>query len=260
MMDSKKTKLIENKFSILKPDSLLCNFVTKIRKLFLFCSFSCFFCCRCWKICSIFAIEMQQFYSSQLLERAVSEFSRLPGVGRKTALRFVLYLLRQRMEDVESFVSAVSSLRRDIKHCRICHNICDTDVCAVCSDNSRDTSKVCVVENIQDVMAIENTQQYHGLYHVLGGVISPVDGVSPGDLEIESLIDRVKVGGIDEIIFALSGTMEGDTTVFYISRRLSGLNVRITVIARGISVGGELEYTDELTLGRSILNRIPLGE
>lgn len=200
---------------------------------------------------------MNQQYPSQLLEKAVSEFSRLPGIGRKTALRLVLHLLRQPAEDVEQFASAVTRMKQEVKYCRVCHNISDTDVCSICSDYRRDGSIVCVVENIQDVMAIENTQQYHGLYHVLGGIISPMDGIGPSDIEIASLVERVEAGGIQEVILALSSTMEGDTTNFYISRKLEGTGVKLSIIARGISVGDELEYTDEVTLGRSILNRTP---
>ncbi len=200
---------------------------------------------------------MNQQYPSQLLEKAVSEFSRLPGIGRKTALRLVLHLLRQPAEDVKQFASAVTRMKQEVKYCRVCHNISDTDVCSICSDHRRDGSIVCVVENIQDVMAIENTQQYHGLYHVLGGIISPMDGIGPSDIEIASLVERVEAGGIQEVILALSSTMEGDTTNFYISRKLEGTGVKLSIIARGISVGDELEYTDEVTLGRSILNRTP---
>ncbi|MBF1410221.1 recombination mediator RecR [Prevotella histicola] len=199
---------------------------------------------------------MQQ-YPSQLLERAVESFSQLPGVGRKTALRLVLHLLRQSTEDVDSFADAITRVKHDVKYCKVCHNISDTDVCSICSDPRRDVSVVCVVENIQDVMAIENTQQFHGLYHVLGGIISPMDGIGPNDLEIESLVKRVEEGEVKEIILALASTMEGDTTNFYISRKLKDKQVKLSVIARGISVGDELEYTDEVTLGRSILNRTP---
>ena len=198
---------------------------------------------------------MVQQYSSQLMEKAVAEFSKLPGIGRKTALRLVLHLLRREESDVESFTTAVSKLRREVRYCRVCHNISDTELCPLCSDPRRDTTTVCVVENVQDVMAIENTQQYHGLYHVLGGIISPMDGVGPGDIEIDSLVERVAEGGIKEVILALSSTMEGDTTNFYIFRKLADMDVRISVIARGISVGDEIEYTDEVTLGRSIVNR-----
>ena len=200
--------------------------------------------------------SMQQ-YPSQLLERAVEAFSQLPGVGRKTALRLVLHLLRQSTEDVDSFADAVIRVKHDVKYCKVCHNISDNEVCSICSDPRRDGSVVCVVENIQDVMAIENTQQFHGLYHVLGGIISPMDGIGPHDLEIESLVERVKEGTVKEVILALASTMEGDTTNFYISRKLKDSDVKLSVIARGISVGDELEYTDEVTLGRSILNRTP---
>ena len=197
-----------------------------------------------------------QPYPSRLLENAVTQFSRLPGIGRKTALRLALHLLRQENEDVEQLASALTTMKREVKRCRVCHNISDQDVCPVCSDTRRDRHTVCVVENIQDVMAIENTQQFHGLYHVLGGVISPMDGIGPSDLEIQSLVERVGQGDVDEVILALSPTMEGDTTNFYIFRKLAPYQqLRITVIARGVSVGDELEYTDEVTLGRSILNR-----
>ena len=199
---------------------------------------------------------MQQ-YPSQLLERAVEAFSQLPGVGRKTALRLVLHLLRQSTEDVDSFADAIIRVKHDVNYCKVCHNISDNEVCSICSDPRRDASVVCVVENIQDVMAIENTQQFHGLYHVLGGIISPMDGIGPHDLEIESLVERVEEGTVKEIILALASTMEGDTTNFYISRKLKDTGVKLSVIARGISVGDELEYTDEVTLGRSILNRTP---
>lgn len=199
---------------------------------------------------------MQQ-YPSQLLERAVEAFSQLPGVGRKTALRLVLHLLRQPADEVDGFAEAIVRVKHDVKYCKVCHNISDSDVCSICSDPRRDASLVCVVENIQDVMAIENTQQFHGLYHVLGGIISPMDGVGSHDLEIDSLVKRVDEGGVKEVILALASTMEGDTTNFYLSRKLKGKNVKLSVIARGISVGDELEYTDEVTLGRSILNRTP---
>lgn len=199
---------------------------------------------------------MQQ-YPSLLLEKAVNEFSQLPGIGRKTALRLVLHLLRQSTTQVDDFSYAMVEMKHNIKHCKVCHNISDTDVCPICSDARRDTTVVCVVENIQDVMAIENTQQFNGLYHVLGGIISPMDGIGPNDLEIESLVERVRSGEIKEIILALASTMEGDTTNFYISRKLKEFDVKLSVIARGISVGDELEYTDEVTLGRSIINRTP---
>ena len=199
-------------------------------------------------------------YPSVLLERAVGEFSKLPGIGRKTALRLVLHLLKQSESSVDGFADAVSHVRKDIKYCRVCHNISDTDVCPICSDTRRDTTTVCVVENVQDVMAVENTQTYRGLYHVLGGIISPMDGVGPADLEINSLVERVAGGDIKEVILALSSTMEGDTTNFYISRLLKPYQVKVSVIARGISVGNELEYTDEVTLGRSIVNRTPVDK
>ena len=203
---------------------------------------------------------MEQPYPSALLEKAVSEFCKLPTIGRKTALRLVLHLLKTDLDGVNSFVTAVAQARTDIKYCKVCHNISDTEICAICSNATRDSSLICVVENIQDVMAIENTHQYGGLYHVLGGVISPMDGVGPGDVEIDSLVERVKAGGINEVILALSSTMEGDTTNYYISRKLSEYPVKLSVIARGISVGGEIEYTDEVTLGRSILNRTSIEE
>ena len=201
---------------------------------------------------------MQQQYPSELLEKAVQEFSKLPGIGRKTALRLVLNLLRREEDDVLQFTETIARMRQEVKHCRVCHNISDSEVCPLCGDPRRDASTICVVENVQDVMAVENTQQYQGLYHVLGGVISPMDGVGPADLEIDSLVERVRQGGVKEVILALSSTMEGDTTNFYIFRKLAPfMDVKLTIIARGISVGDELEYTDEVTLGRSILNRTP---
>jgi recombination protein RecR len=199
---------------------------------------------------------MLQQYPSQLLEKAVSEFSRLPGIGRKTALRLVLWMLRQDDSDIDQFTEAISTMKREVKYCHQCHNISDTDTCPICGDPRRDASTICVVENIQDVMAIENTQQFKGVYHVLGGIISPMDGIGPSDIEIDSLVERVAEGNIQEVILALSPTMEGDTTNFYIYRKLASYSdVQVSVIARGISVGNELEYTDEVTLGRSILNR-----
>lgn len=198
---------------------------------------------------------MEETYPSLLLEKAVSEFSKLPGIGRKTALRLVLNILRRDDEEVDGFTTAVSRLRKEVKYCSVCHNISDTDICPICSDKHRDAGTICVVENIRDVMAVENTQQYRGLYHVLGGIISPMDGIGPNDIAIDSLVERVKTGTVKEVILALSSTMEGDTTNFYISRKLAPFNVDISVIARGISVGDELEYTDEVTLGRAILNR-----
>ena len=202
---------------------------------------------------------MDTNYPSVLLEKAVNEFSKLPGIGRKTALRLVLNLLRRTEDEVDGFANAISTMRHEVKHCSVCHNISDTDVCPICSDPRRDKTTICVVENIQDVMAIENTQQYHGLYHVLGGIISPMDGIGPGDLEIASLAERVGKENVKEVILALSPTMEGDTTNFYISRKLAPYNIRLSVIARGIAVGDELEYADEVTLGRSILNRTPFA-
>jgi recombination protein RecR len=198
---------------------------------------------------------IQQQYPSQLLERAVQEFAKLPGVGRKTALRLVLHLLRQETADVERLAQAITQMKREVRHCRVCHNISDSDVCPICSDSRRDASTVCVVENIQDVMAIENTQQFLGLYHVLGGIISPMDGIGPSDIEVESLVERVAEGNVKEVILALSPTMEGDTTNFYLYRKLAPTGVKVSVIARGVAIGNELEYTDEVTLGRSILNR-----
>ncbi len=199
---------------------------------------------------------MSQLYSSTLLENAVNEFAKLPGIGRKTALRLVLHLLKQSEGDVELFGNTFIRLRKEIIYCKICHNISDTEVCHICSNPGRDAQTICVVENIKDVMAIENTQQYKGLYHVLGGIISPMDGVGPNDLEIESLVKRVQDEEIKEVILALSTTMEGDTTNFYIFRKLSPTGIKITTIARGIAIGDELEYADEVTLGRSIVNRV----
>ena len=198
---------------------------------------------------------ISQQYPSQLLERAVTEFSRLPGIGRKTALRLVLWMLRQDNADVERFADAVSRLKQEVKYCHVCHNISDSDICPICANPRRDASTVCVVENIQDVMAIENTQQFLGLYHVLGGIISPMDGIGPSDIEVESLVVRVAEGNVKEGILALSPTMEGDTTNFYLYRKLAPTGVKVSVIARGVAIGNELEYTDEVTLGRSILNR-----
>lgn len=203
---------------------------------------------------------MNQPYSSALLENAVNEFAKLPGIGRRTALRLVLHLLRQEEFSVENFGNAIIKLRKEIKYCHVCHNISDSDTCSLCSDPNRDDSIICVVENIKEVMVIENTHQFKGRYHVLGGVISPMDGIGPSDLEIDSLVKRVSKGGIQEIILALSATMEGDTTNFYIFRKLAPYNIKISILARGVSVGDELEYTDEITLGRSIINRMPFNE
>ena len=197
-------------------------------------------------------------YPSKLLEKAIQELTRLPGVGRKTALRFALYLLSQKKETVHSFSNSITQLIDDVKYCQVCHNLSDTDVCDICSNPHRDKSIICVVENIHSVMSIENTGQFHGLYHVLGGVISPMDGTGPADLELDSLFERVESGGVSEIILALNPTMEGDTTNFYISRRLAQSGVKFSVLARGVSVGDDLEYTDEVTLGRSTLGRTPL--
>ena len=202
---------------------------------------------------------MNESYNSVLLENAVAALSKLPGIGRKTALRLALYLLRQDESVAYSIGESVIKLRRDITYCSVCHNISEEPVCAICSDPRRDATTVCVVENVKDVMTIEATRQFKGLYHVLGGLISPIDGVGPSDIEIESLVGRVAAedSGIKEVILALSPTIEGDTTGFYIYRKLQHLPVDVSVLARGLSIGGELEYTDELTLGRSIVNRIP---
>ena len=190
-----------------------------------------------------------------MLEKAVGEFAKLPGIGRKTAMRLVLYMLRQEHSAVEAFGNAIMTLKREVKYCKVCHNISDTETCLICSNPSRDASTICVVESVRDVMAVEATQQFKGLYHVLGGVISPMDGIGPSDLEIESLVERVKGGNVKEVILALSSTMEGDTTNFFIFRKLASYDVKMSVIARGISIGDELQYTDEVTLGRSIVNR-----
>lgn len=196
-------------------------------------------------------------YPSRLLENAVNEFAKLPGIGRKSALRLVLHLLRQNIEDVNAFGNSLMELRSEIKHCKICYNISDTETCQICSNPSRNENVVCVVENIRDVMSVENTQQFNGLYHVLGGIISPMDGIGPADLEIDSLVKRVEKGEIIEVILALSTTMEGDTTNFYIYRKLKNKEVKLSTLARGVSIGDELEYTDEITLGRSLTNRVP---
>ena len=203
---------------------------------------------------------MNSQYPSALLENAVNEFAKLPGIGRKTALRLVLHLLRQEDSQVEGFAQALVTLKQDVKYCCSCHNISDNEVCGICSDKSRDASTLCVVENIREVMAIENTTQFKGLYHVLGGIISPIDGIGPSDLQITGLEERVKQGGVKEVILALSATMEGDTTNFYIFRKLHPYDVKVSIIARGVAVGDEIEYADEITLGRSILNRTPFDE
>lgn len=196
-------------------------------------------------------------FSSKLLENAVAEFSRLPGVGQKTALRLVLHLLNQDKADVERFSTAMTKLRNEIQHCSVCHNISDSKVCGICASHKRDHTLICVVEDTRDVMAIENTNQYNGVYHVLGGLISPMDGIGPADLAVDQLVERMKAGEVREVIFALSATMEGDTTIFYLHKRLKDFSVAISTIARGIAFGGELEYVDEITLGRSIATRVP---
>lgn len=199
-------------------------------------------------------------YSSKLLDDAVAQFSRLPGIGKKTALRLVLHLLREEKEEVAMFTEAIRAVRNDIHYCRQCHNLSDSDTCEICANPRRDHRQVCVVETVRDVMAIEATRQYGGVYHVLGGVISPMDGIGPDDLNIDSLEARVSAGEVDEVILALSTTMEGDTTNFYIYKRIAPYGVRITTIARGVAVGDELEYADEVTLGRSLVNRVPFEQ
>lgn len=196
-------------------------------------------------------------FSSKLLENAVNEFSTLPGIGQKTALRLVLHLLNQPKAEVEKFTNALTILKRDIRYCSECCNISDDQLCQICSSVKRDKSLICVVEDTRDVMAIENTGQYQGVYHVMGGLISPMDGVGPSDLNIERLVERVKGGGVSEVILALSATMEGDTTIFYLYKKLKETGIQISTIARGIAFGGELEYVDEITLGKSIATRIP---
>ena len=201
--------------------------------------------------------QMSSRFPSKLLEEAVNEFASLPGIGRKTAFRLVMHLLRRDSSEVKRFSETLSRLREDVCYCSVCHGISDTPVCEICSNHSRDRSLICVVESVQDVMAVENTRQYRGLYHVLGGIISPVDGIGPSDLTINSLEERVREGTVREVILALSTTMEGDTTNFYIYRRLSGYDVKLTTLARGVAIGDILEYTDEITLGQSIINRQP---
>lgn len=196
-------------------------------------------------------------FSSKLIEQAVNAFATLPGIGKKTALRLTLHLMNQPIETTEEFAHALVNMRKNIKHCNICHNVSDASVCTVCADTRRDRSVICVVENIRDVMAIEDTQQFKGLYHVLGGVISPIEGISPKDLNIDTLFSRVKTGEIKEVVMAISPTIEGETTIFYISKQLQNLDVALSTIARGVSFGGELEYADETTLGRSIVARVP---
>jgi len=200
---------------------------------------------------------MDRQYPSAALERAVGEFAQLPGIGRKTALRLVLHMLSRPESEVSQFGKVFSTLKQDIHYCNVCHNISDSDICEICANPKRNNGQICVVENVQDVLAIENTMQYGGLYHVLGGVISPVDGIGPQNLEIASLVERVAAGGVAEVILALSPTMEGDTTNFFISRKLQQFGVKLSVIARGVTIGNNLEYADELSLGRSILDRTP---
>ena len=202
---------------------------------------------------------MDMHFNSQLLEKTVTELSKLPGIGRKTALRLALHLLRRDPEEAKALGEAIIEMRENISYCSRCHNISEEETCPICSDSRRDQTTVCVVENVKDVITIEATRQHNGLYHVLGGLISPLDGIGPSDIEIESLVERVSSENIGEVILALSPTIEGDTTNFYIFRKLSNLPVKVTMLARGLSVGNELEYTDELTLGKSIQNRIPFG-
>ncbi|MRG46369.1 recombination protein RecR [Chitinophaga sp. SYP-B3965] len=197
-------------------------------------------------------------FSSALIENAVNEFARLPGVGKKTALRLVLHLLKQDTAQVELFSETIARMRRQIKFCKQCHNVSDDDTCSICASPARHNHTVCVVESIRDVIAIENTQQFNGVYHVLGGIISPIDGIGPDQLNIHTLVERVKAQNIEEVIMALSPTIEGDTTIYYLSKKLKESPVKITTIARGISFGGELEYADEMTLARSLTNRLPL--
>jgi recombination protein RecR len=197
-------------------------------------------------------------FSSSLLEDAVNEFSKLPGVGKKTALRLVLHLLKQDIKDVGQFSDVIARMRSEIKFCQRCYNVADADICSICANSMRKQEMVCVVENIRDVIAIESTQQYNGTYHVLGGVISPLDGIGPDQLNIESLINRAQKEKTEELIFALNPTIQGDTTIYYIQKKLSQLSIRITTIARGIAFGGELEYADEMTLARSLQNRLPV--
>jgi recombination protein RecR len=197
-------------------------------------------------------------FSSQLMESAVNEFAKLPGIGRKTALRLVLHLLKQEKENVEHFGEVISKMRNEIKFCQRCNNVSDADICSICSNTSRKQELICVVETLREVIAIEATQQYNGVYHVLGGVISPLDGIGPDQLNIESLLNRVSREKAEEIVFALSPTIQGDTTIYYIQKKLQTSGIRITTIARGIAFGGELEYTDEMTLARSLQNRLPI--
>ena len=203
---------------------------------------------------------MQQSYNSSLLDNAVAHLSRLPGIGSKTALRLALHLLRQEEDIAVGLGQSLIDLRRNVRYCKCCHNISENEICDICSSTRRDNTSVCVVESVKDVLTVEATHEFHGLYHVLGGIISPLDGIGPSDLEIDSLVERVAGGSIREVILALSPTIEGDTTNYYIYRRLSQYPVNISIPARGLSIGNELEYTDELTLGRSIINRIPFTD
>lgn len=197
---------------------------------------------------------------SSLLENAVAQFAKLPGIGKKTALRLVLHLLKQDVNDVQHFGETITKMRRDIKFCQRCHNISDGDICTICSNSMRKQNMICVVENIRDVIAIENTQQYNGTYHVLNGIISPLDGIGPNQLNIESLVSRIRKEQTEELIFALSPNIQGDTTIYYIQKKIQHLTCRVTTIARGIAFGGELEYADEMTLARSLANRLPVQQ
>ena len=199
-------------------------------------------------------------FSSSLFENAVNEFAKLPGIGKKTALRMVLHLLKQDEATTENFSETIARMRRDIKFCQRCHNVSDADICSICANSLRNQRVICVVENLRDVIAIENTQQFSGTYHILGGIISPLDGIGPDQLQIESLIQRIQKEQTEELIFALSPNIQGDTTIYYIQKKIQALNCRITTIARGIAFGGELEYADELTLGRSLQNRMPVDK
>jgi len=197
---------------------------------------------------------------SSLLENAVAEFSRLPGIGKKTALRLVLHLLKQDVNEVQHFGETIARMRKDIRFCQRCHNVSDGDICSICSNSMRRQNMICVVENIRDVIAIESTQQYNGTYHVLGGIISPLDGVGPGQLTIESLVHRIEKEQTEELLFALNPNIQGDTTIYYIQKKIGHLSCQVTTIARGIAFGGELEYADEMTLARSIANRLPVQQ
>lgn len=199
----------------------------------------------------------EQVYPSLLLENAVNQFARLPGIGRKTAFRLALFVLESDKQFAEDFANAIITLKKEVKKCKVCKNISDTEMCGICSNNRRDNSTICVVESVRELMLIENTASYSGLYHVLGGVISPMDGIGPGDLEISSLVERVEAGGIKEVILALSTTAEGNTTAYYIARKLAHTGIAVSAVAQGVAVGDELQYADELTLSRSIENRIP---